>query len=108
MQSYPLASSVVVATSAVREARNRAEFLAAIKRETGFEIEVLSGEEEARRTLLGIESGLPREVSGFLGLDIGGGSTEFMKVAKDLSANPVQVFFSRCRGRAIDGTGVSY
>ena len=67
IQSYPLTGSVVVATSAVREARNRAEFLATIKREAGFEIEVLSGEEEARRTLLGIESGLPGEVGPFPG-----------------------------------------
>lgn len=79
MQTYPLAGTVVVATSAVREASNREEFLTYVRGNTGFEVEILSGEEEARRTLLGIESGLPAEVDGFLGVDIGGGSTEFMR-----------------------------
>lgn len=68
----------VVATSAVREAANRDEFLGLVLRETGFSVEVVSGEEEARRTLLGIRSGLPTGVGKMLGLDIGGGSTEFI------------------------------
>lgn len=70
--------ATVVATSAVREASNRAEFLGVVKRETGFEVEVITGEEEARRTLLGIRSGLPPGVTDLLALDIGGGSTEFI------------------------------
>ena len=67
-----------VATSAVRDAANRDEFLDRVKREAGFEIELLSGEEEARRTMLGIRSGLPHGVTDVLALDIGGGSTEFI------------------------------
>ena len=43
-----------VATSAVRDAANRVEFLDRVKREAGFEVELISGEEEARRTMLGI------------------------------------------------------
>jgi exopolyphosphatase/guanosine-5'-triphosphate,3'-diphosphate pyrophosphatase len=58
----------VVATSAVRDAMNR---------EVGFEVELITGDEEARRTLLGIRSGLPPGVTDVLALDIGGGSTEF-------------------------------
>ena len=68
----------VVATSAVRDAGNRNEFLDRVKREAGFEVELISGEEEARRTMLGIRSGLPHDVTDVLALDIGGGSTEFM------------------------------
>ena len=37
-----------VATSAVREARNRSEFIRRIKRETGITVEVISGLDEAR------------------------------------------------------------
>ena len=68
----------VVATSAVRDAENRDEFLDRVKREAGFEVELISGEEEARRTMLGIRSGLPIGVTDVLALDIGGGSTEFI------------------------------
>lgn len=68
----------VVATSAVRDATNRKEFLDRVKREVGFEVEILTGDEEARRTLLGIRSGLPAGVTELLALDIGGGSTEFI------------------------------
>lgn len=75
---HQVEGQIAVATSAVRNARNREEFLGRVKQEVGFDVEIISGEEEARRTLLGIRSGLPGGVSGMLGLDIGGGSTEFM------------------------------
>jgi exopolyphosphatase/guanosine-5'-triphosphate,3'-diphosphate pyrophosphatase len=73
---YDLDGLVLVATSAVRESENRQEFLMRIKLETGWDVEVLTGEEEARRTLLGIRFGLSATITDFLGLDIGGGSTE--------------------------------
>jgi exopolyphosphatase/guanosine-5'-triphosphate,3'-diphosphate pyrophosphatase len=73
---YSLDAMVVVATSAVRESDNRQEFLRRVKQETGWDVEVLTGEEEARRTLLGIRFGLSETITDFLGLDIGGGSTE--------------------------------
>jgi exopolyphosphatase/guanosine-5'-triphosphate,3'-diphosphate pyrophosphatase len=66
---------VVCGTSAVRDAGNREAFAELIRRETGFDLQVLSGEEEALWTYRGA-------VSGFAGLvratvvDIGGGSTE--------------------------------
>lgn len=71
-------AETAVATSAVREAKNRALFLARAYEEAGFAVEVISGEEEARRTLLGIRAGLPANLSGFVALDIGGGSTEII------------------------------
>jgi exopolyphosphatase / guanosine-5'-triphosphate,3'-diphosphate pyrophosphatase len=78
IDSYGVDASTAVATSAVRDAANRKEFLNRAKHEAGFEIELITGEEEARRTILGIRSGLPSSVSGVLALDIGGGSTEFI------------------------------
>ena len=77
IESHGVERYTAVATSAVREAGNRDEFLDRVRRETGVEIEVIDGEEEARRTFLGIRSGLP-DVRAILGLDIGGGSTEFI------------------------------
>jgi exopolyphosphatase / guanosine-5'-triphosphate,3'-diphosphate pyrophosphatase len=73
---YSLHGLVVVATSAVRESQNRQEFLARVTQETGWEVELLTGEEEATRTLMGIRFGLPPSISNCWGLDIGGGSTE--------------------------------
>ena len=70
--------ATAVATSAVRDAANREEFLRRVKQETGFDVEVITGDEEARRTLLGIRSGLSAGVIDMIALDIGGGSTEFI------------------------------
>jgi exopolyphosphatase/guanosine-5'-triphosphate,3'-diphosphate pyrophosphatase len=78
MDDCHVTSSSVVATSAVRDAENRDEFFDLVKREAQLEIEMISGEEEARRTMLGIRSGLPDGVTDVLALDIGGGSTEFI------------------------------
>ncbi len=72
------ASMHAVATSAVREAENRDEFLQRARAEAGVEIEVISGAEEARLIHVGVlqsVSGLDRR---HLLIDIGGGSTEFV------------------------------
>ncbi len=66
-----------VATSAVREALNRNEFIERVYEETGIEIEVISGEEEARLIYNGILRALPVVKNKILSVDIGGGSTEF-------------------------------
>ncbi|WHZ22435.1 MAG: Exopolyphosphatase [Nitrospira sp.] len=78
IDGHQVEASTVVATSAVRDAGNRAEFLELVRREAGFQIEIISGDEEARRTMLGIRSDLPPGVTDVLALDIGGGSTEFI------------------------------
>ncbi len=88
---YDLDSLVIVATSAVRDSSNRKEFLTRIKQETGWDVEVLTGEEEARRTLLGIRVGLPDAMTDFLGLDIGGGSTECLLNRKGQSPKVVSL-----------------
>jgi exopolyphosphatase/guanosine-5'-triphosphate,3'-diphosphate pyrophosphatase len=75
---YQVHARTAVATSAVRDAENRHEFVDRVKAETGLGVEILTGEEEAQRTMLGIRSGLPKDVADVLALDIGGGSTEFI------------------------------
>jgi exopolyphosphatase / guanosine-5'-triphosphate,3'-diphosphate pyrophosphatase len=69
---------VVVGTSAVREAKNREEFLGRVKEKTGFEIELISGMEEARRTFLGVLLGVGASPQRMVVMDIGGGSTELI------------------------------
>jgi exopolyphosphatase/guanosine-5'-triphosphate,3'-diphosphate pyrophosphatase len=78
IETYRVDAYTAVATSAVRDAVNRDEFLERVGFEVGFDVEVITGDEEARRTLLGIRSGLPPGVTDMLALDIGGGSTEFI------------------------------
>jgi exopolyphosphatase / guanosine-5'-triphosphate,3'-diphosphate pyrophosphatase len=78
IDAHQVDAVTVVATSAVRDAANRAVFLDRAKCEAGFTVEVITGDEEARQTLLGIRSGLPPGVTDMLALDIGGGSTEFI------------------------------
>ena len=75
---YGIDQPLAVATSAVREAGNRDDFLQRVQTKVGFELEVLSGEEEARRTLVGIAAGLTPSLTNILVIDIGGGSTEFI------------------------------
>ncbi|CAI5958881.1 unnamed protein product [Closterium sp. NIES-64] len=68
----------VVATSAVREARNRRSFVRRVLDTTGIDVEVLSGQEEACLIYLGILQALPVYHKTVLTVDIGGGSTEFV------------------------------
>ncbi|MEW6703110.1 MAG: Ppx/GppA phosphatase family protein [Bacteroidota bacterium] len=66
-----------VATSAVRESSNRNEFIKKVFEETGIEIEVISGDEEARLIYLGALKSVHLFNKKTLVIDIGGGSTEF-------------------------------
>lgn len=68
----------IAATSAVRDAANRDEFLRAVRERTGRDAEVLAGDEEARLGFAGATSELPGEGAPYLVIDIGGGSTEFV------------------------------
>ncbi|MGH2819295.1 MAG: exopolyphosphatase, partial [Actinomycetota bacterium] len=67
----------VTGTSAVRDAHNREEFFEGVRRLTGTEPELLSGEQEARTTFAGAVSDL-HDGAPTLVVDIGGGSTELI------------------------------
>jgi exopolyphosphatase/guanosine-5'-triphosphate,3'-diphosphate pyrophosphatase len=77
-RSAGVADVRAVATSAVREASNRDEFLAAVKATSGLAVEVLSADEEARLIHLGVSRGYPIGDRIACIFDIGGGSTEFI------------------------------
>jgi len=66
------------ATSAVRDASNREEFLGPLRDLIDGEPEVIDGEREAALSFLGGTRGLDPEDGPFLLVDIGGGSTEFV------------------------------
>jgi len=71
---------VVTATSAARDARNGEEFLRGARERAGAEVEILSGEEEARLGYLAVASEFADRAGpdGLLAIDVGGGSTEFV------------------------------
>ena len=66
----------VVATHAIRQAKNRKAFLDLVRKETGLSLEVIDGVEEARLTCLGVRQGLALGEEPILLVDVGGGSTE--------------------------------
>ncbi|BAY80920.1 exopolyphosphatase [Calothrix parasitica NIES-267] len=69
---------IAVATSAVREAPNGREFLYRIKNELNLDVDLISGQEEARRIYLGVLSGMEFNNQPHTIIDIGGGSTEII------------------------------
>ncbi|MFJ6696252.1 Ppx/GppA family phosphatase [Streptomyces sp. NPDC091272] len=73
------------ATSAVREASNADHVLARVREETGADLQVLSGEDEARLTFLAARRWFGWSAGKLLLLDIGGGSLE---IAYGLDENP--------------------
>lgn len=73
------ASVRAVATSALRDARNQQEFLAAASKAVGAPVEIISGREEARLIHLGVLARWPRRDPSLLLLDIGGGSAEVIR-----------------------------
>ena len=66
----------VVATSALRDARNSQAFLEWVRSTTGWKVEIISGLEEARLIHLGLVSTLRVSASPVLLVDLGGGSCE--------------------------------
>lgn len=74
---------IVTVTSAIREATNGEEVLARIERETGLRPQVLSGEDEARITMLAVRRWLGWSAGEILLFDIGGGSFEIAQGADE-------------------------
>ncbi len=89
--------TAAIGTSALRNASNSSAFIHAVKKKTGIDITVISGEEEARLTLLGVAHALTGDerqkkinpLTSSLVIDIGGGSTEI--IATRLGETPVIV-----------------
>ena len=76
----------MIATSATRDARNRADFVAVVQAALGVEPEVVTGDGEARLSFLGATRDLDPAGGPFLVIDIGGGSTELVLGTTDVEA----------------------
>jgi exopolyphosphatase / guanosine-5'-triphosphate,3'-diphosphate pyrophosphatase len=77
-QGYGVQHLRVVATAAVREASNRAEFLRLVRDKAGVEMEVISADAEARLAYLSVTHAFDLRRMASAVVDIGGGSTEIV------------------------------
>ncbi len=68
----------IAATAAVREAHDHPEFCERVLARTGVSVRVLSGEDEARISFLGVADKLDESGGASLVFDLGGGSTELI------------------------------
>lgn len=80
-----------IGTSAVRDAQNKEEFLEEIKKRFGIDVEIVDGLEEAKLIYQGVSWSYEFDETSLI-MDIGGGSTEFIRIEKGkelefLSAN---------------------
>ncbi|NLJ71803.1 MAG: Ppx/GppA family phosphatase [Syntrophomonadaceae bacterium] len=75
MENHLVKTYRAIATSAVREASNQEAFLQLVKDKCNINVEVISGEEEAYLSYLGVRNSLKLEMSPLV-IDLGGGSTE--------------------------------
>lgn len=80
-----------VATSALRETKNRTEFVELVAKETGIKIEVIDGLEEGRLIHSAVASRVELENRNVLLIDIGGGSVE-LTVSQNSRIKGVQTF----------------
>lgn len=90
MRRCQVTERVVVATSAVREAINRDDFLVLAEERTGMHIEVLSGEREGQLSYLGAKAGMDLKTNPVIA-DIGGGSTEVIHQRRGIKSISIPV-----------------
>ncbi len=74
-----------IATSAIREAKNKSEFIERVFNETEIRVEAVDGKTEAELIYLGVQNALDVYHKRILCVDIGGGSTEFLIGEKGIS-----------------------
>jgi len=84
-EQHEVDDMLAFATSAVRDATNSARVMARVRQETGVELEVLSGVDEARLTFLAVRRWFGWSAGRVLVIDIGGGSLE---IAAGLDEEP--------------------
>ena len=78
IRNFPPDSVRIVGTSALRIAKNSAQFLAKAEKALNHPIHIISGIEEARLIYLGVAHSLGSNANARLVMDIGGGSTEYI------------------------------
>jgi len=80
MDQFQIDRGMIVATAAIRHARNRPSVVKQLRSECRFPLQILSAKREAGFSAAGALIGLPRVDRSALIIDIGGGSSEFIKL----------------------------
>ncbi len=102
MDAHNVDRGLLVATSAVRDAVNGAEFLSAASEIIGVTSRILSGNEEATFSFAGATADLEPHASTDVILDIGGGSTEIAgRIGQELVSYSMQLGCVRVTERAL-------
>ncbi len=88
--SFKVTKTLCVATSALRDAPNKAEFIQRVKKELHLNIKVIDGTKEAIFGAVACANLLPEQANA-LTIDIGGGSTEFALINQKSVSNPISL-----------------
>ncbi len=83
LHEYGVKTTIAIATGVIRQAQNRDDFLGVLREETGIDISVVSGEDEARLTATAVHHALDMGNKPHGVVDLGGGSTEFVVAEND-------------------------
>jgi exopolyphosphatase/guanosine-5'-triphosphate,3'-diphosphate pyrophosphatase len=102
LKALNVASCHVVATAAVRDARDSAAFLAEVRERAALDVTIISGEEEGRLSAEGVLSGIP-EAEGAMG-DMGGGSVELVRLVRGAVGAKTTMPFGPLRLIAMDNS----
>jgi exopolyphosphatase/guanosine-5'-triphosphate,3'-diphosphate pyrophosphatase len=89
LDEWKVSRTFAFGTSAIRNAKNRLEFIHQIKIKTEIEVKIISGDEEAELIYLGVRQAVPLGKDKALIIDIGGGSVEC------IIANTEEIFWKR-------------
>jgi len=89
--SFKVRKTLCVATSALRDAPNKKEFLQKAKEQLGLKIKIIDGQKEAYFGAVAAYNLLPKKQENSLTIDIGGGSTEFTLIANNEITKPLSL-----------------
>jgi exopolyphosphatase/guanosine-5'-triphosphate,3'-diphosphate pyrophosphatase len=95
LRNFKPEAVTIVATNALRVARNRSDFITRAEEILGFQIELIAGREEARLIYLGVSHTQADDEGKRLVIDIGGGSTEFI-IGERFESKALESLFMGC------------
>lgn len=101
IKKYNVKKVKIVGTSALRDVKNKNDFINLLKKRTSFKINIISGNQEAKYIYKGVKTDI--KSNDFLIVDIGGGSTEFIwKNQKEIVEKSLDIGAVRLTERIVE------